>query len=106
VFKRSYVCRASYLTAGRRAAASSSGYPLRCEMQRACCSVAARGLTVCPAWGVQLYMYQVARSLAYIHQLGICHRDIKPQNLLLDPNSHVVKVRPGSPLAWRGCAGR
>ena len=25
-------------------------------------------------------------------QLGICHRDIKPQNLLLDPNSHVVKV--------------
>ena len=37
-------------------------------------------------------MYQVARSLAYIHQLGICHRDIKPQNLLLDPNSHVVKL--------------
>ncbi|KAJ1495245.1 kinase-like domain-containing protein [Baffinella frigidus] len=24
--------------------------------------------------------------------LGICHRDIKPQNLLLDPNSHVVKL--------------
>jgi len=41
---------------------------------------------------VKLYMYQVARSLAYIHQLGICHRDIKPQNLLLDPNSHVVKL--------------
>ena len=37
-------------------------------------------------------MYQVARSLAYIHQVGICHRDIKPQNLLLDPNSHVVKL--------------
>eukprot|EP00961_Rhodomonas_salina_P151900 2044858-Rhodomonas_salina.2 len=41
---------------------------------------------------LQLYMYQVARSLAYIHQLGICHRDIKPQNLLLDPNAHVVKL--------------
>ena len=40
----------------------------------------------------QLYMYQVARSLAYIHQVGICHRDIKPQNLLLDPNTHVVKL--------------
>ena len=37
-------------------------------------------------------MYQVARSLAYIHQVGICHRDIKPQNLLLDPNTHVVKL--------------
>jgi serine/threonine protein kinase len=22
----------------------------------------------------------------------VCHRDIKPQNLLLDPNSHVVKL--------------
>uniref|UniRef100_A0A6U2DU36 Protein kinase domain-containing protein n=2 Tax=Hemiselmis andersenii TaxID=464988 RepID=A0A6U2DU36_HEMAN len=45
-----------------------------------------------PTLYVKLYMYQVARSLAYIHQLGICHRDIKPQNLLLDPNSHVVKL--------------
>jgi glycogen synthase kinase 3 beta len=45
-----------------------------------------------PGLYVKLYMYQVARSLAYIHELGICHRDIKPQNLLLDPNSHVVKL--------------
>jgi len=45
-----------------------------------------------PTLYVKLYVYQVARSLAYIHQLGICHRDIKPQNLLLDPNSHVVKL--------------
>ena len=37
-------------------------------------------------------MYQVARALAYIHQLGICHRDIKPQNLLLDPQTHAVKL--------------
>ena len=45
-----------------------------------------------PGLYVKLYMYQVARSLAYIHEMGICHRDIKPQNLLLDPNSHVVKL--------------
>jgi len=45
-----------------------------------------------PTLYVKLYIYQIARSLAYIHQLGICHRDIKPQNLLLDPNSHVVKL--------------
>lgn len=32
------------------------------------------------------------RSLAYIHALGICHRDIKPQNLLVDPSTHILKL--------------
>ncbi|XP_037039177.1 protein kinase shaggy-like [Bradysia coprophila] len=41
---------------------------------------------------IRLYMYQLFSSLAYIHQLGICHRDIKPQNLLLDPESAVLKL--------------
>ena len=41
---------------------------------------------------VKLYSYQMLRSLNYIHIMGICHRDIKPQNLLVDPFNHVLKL--------------
>lgn len=41
---------------------------------------------------VKLYTYQICRALASLHGKGICHRDIKPQNLLVDPSSHVLKV--------------
>lgn len=41
---------------------------------------------------VKLYIYQLFRSLAYSHTLGICHRDIKPQNLLVNPISGVLKL--------------
>lgn len=41
---------------------------------------------------LKLYSYQMMKSLAYIHSIGICHRDIKPQNILVDPNYHNLKL--------------
>ncbi|KAI8522529.1 hypothetical protein RHMOL_Rhmol13G0003900 [Rhododendron molle] len=42
---------------------------------------------------VKLYTYQIFRALAYIHgAIGVCHRDIKPQNLLVNPHTHQVKL--------------
>ncbi|GAB2285443.1 Shaggy- protein kinase zeta [Dionaea muscipula] len=42
---------------------------------------------------VKLYTYQIFRGLAYLHTvLGVCHRDVKPQNLLVDPLTHQLKI--------------
>jgi len=41
---------------------------------------------------VKLYAYQLCRALGYIHALGICHRDVKPQNLLVNPETHILKL--------------
>jgi serine/threonine protein kinase len=41
---------------------------------------------------IKLYGYQLLRALGYLHAKGICHRDVKPQNLLVNPENHVLKI--------------
>ncbi|KAH9408303.1 hypothetical protein TYRP_011975 [Tyrophagus putrescentiae] len=41
---------------------------------------------------VKVVMYQIFRALSYIHLNGICHRDIKPNNLLFNHADGVLKV--------------
>lgn len=41
---------------------------------------------------IRLAMYQFMRALEYLHGIGICHRDIKPHNLLVDLDAGIVKL--------------
>ncbi|XP_057756770.1 shaggy-related protein kinase theta-like isoform X1 [Arachis stenosperma] len=46
-----------------------------------------------PAIYIQLYAYQICRGLNYLHHvINVCHRDIKPQNLLVNPQTHQLKI--------------
>jgi glycogen synthase kinase 3 beta len=53
----------------------------------------AKAKTPMPIILIKLYSYQMLRSLAYIHAIGVCHRDIKPQNILVDTlGNHLLKL--------------
>ena len=40
----------------------------------------------------KLYAYQMLLSLKYLHSQGITHRDIKPQNILVDQKTNTIKL--------------
>ena len=46
--------------------------------------VAVKTKQLIPPILIKLYSYQLLRGMALMHSMDICHRDIKPQNLLID----------------------
>jgi glycogen synthase kinase 3 beta len=41
---------------------------------------------------LKIFAYQMLKCIGYLHSLGICHRDIKPQNILIDPSDNTLKL--------------
>lgn len=41
---------------------------------------------------LKIYMHQIIKTLDFAHSVGIMHRDIKPDNIMIDTNTKTVKV--------------
>jgi len=41
---------------------------------------------------VRIYMFQLARALLFLHHHNVLHRDIKPENILINPETHELKL--------------
>jgi glycogen synthase kinase 3 beta len=45
-----------------------------------------------PVLFVKLFMFQVFAALNYLHGLGVAHRDLKPPNIIIDPDTGDLKI--------------
>ncbi|WOH16192.1 hypothetical protein DCAR_0935741 [Daucus carota subsp. sativus] len=41
---------------------------------------------------IKMFLYQMLRGIAYCHSHRVLHRDLKPQNLLIDRRTNVLKL--------------
>ncbi|CUG29212.1 GPI-anchored surface protein, putative, partial [Bodo saltans] len=70
----------------RGAAARGDRRPVAQQLRRSgACEPVAAGL-------LRRYVYQMCDGLRYLHQHNIIHRDVKPENMMLDGDGNVVLV--------------
>jgi serine/threonine protein kinase len=41
---------------------------------------------------IKLYAYQLIKAIGYLDQFHICHRDIKPKNILIHKSTHQLAI--------------
>lgn len=41
---------------------------------------------------VRFYLYELLKALDFCHSKGIMHRDVKPQNIIVNPKKKILKL--------------
>ena len=54
-----------------------------------------------PSYEVRSLLGQISDGLAFLHQQGIVHRDIKDENVILDGEGHCQLIDFGSAAHWK-----
>ena len=64
------------------------GLHTRCPSRSSRCQVAAPCIATHLTTIAQSFMYQLLKGTAHCHKHGVMHRDLKPQNLLVDESTN------------------